>query len=154
MCIRDSCCNQRSRLDKCGSCCVKPIWQTACAFSAVGGTCAHAFSLPDTPLHAKVTFRKTENQVIENRNTWFVAEHLEQILTRLLRTMWHCVTPWRFGGIYLCVWHSETNCWRNLFISSLGSSIDASDNILWRQCALKWQRTNVERLKNFAKSCF
>ena len=35
---------------------------------------------PDTPLHTKVTFRKTENQVIESQNIWFVAEHLEQIL--------------------------------------------------------------------------
>ena len=54
------------------------LWQTVCAFSADGGTCAHAFPLPDTPLHTKVTFRKI--MVIESRNTWFVAEHLEQIL--------------------------------------------------------------------------
>ena len=72
--------NQRSRSDKCGSCCVVlNLWQTACTFPADGGACAHAFPLPDTPSHTKVTFRKTENQVIESRKTWFIAEHFEQI---------------------------------------------------------------------------
>ena len=71
---------QRSRLDKCGSCCIKPMANRVRFFGLTVGTCAHAFPLPDTPLHTKVTFRKTENQVTESRNTWFVAEHLEQIL--------------------------------------------------------------------------
>ena len=52
--------------------------QIVCAFSAGGGTCAHGFPLPETPLHTKVTFRKT--MPIENQNTWFVAEQLKQTL--------------------------------------------------------------------------
>ena len=45
-------------------------------FGSRWAACAYAFPLPDTPLHTKVTFRNTENQVIER----FVTEHLEQIL--------------------------------------------------------------------------
>ena len=52
--------------------------ETVCAFSADGRTCAHAIPLPDTPLHTKVTFRKTI--AIESQNTRFVVEQLEQIL--------------------------------------------------------------------------
>ena len=62
--------SQRSRLDKCGS--------YVHIFGSQRGPCAHAFPLPDTPFHTKVTFIKT--MAIESQNTWFVVEQLEQIL--------------------------------------------------------------------------
>ena len=59
---------QRNRLDKCGSCCIKPMANRVHIFGSTARTCAHAFPLPDTPLHTKVTFRK--NMVIR----WLRAE--------------------------------------------------------------------------------
>ena len=41
-----------------------------------------------------MTFRTAEDQVIESRNTWFVAEHLEQILRGRVPCnvrLWKCV---------------------------------------------------------------
>ena len=71
---------QRSRLDKCGSCCIKPMANRVHFFGSTAGLARTHFHYLTHRYTRKWPSETHGDQVIESRNIWFVAEHLEQIL--------------------------------------------------------------------------
>ena len=95
-----------SRLDKCGSCCIRPMANHVCFFGSTAGPARTHFHYL-THRYTRKWPSEKQNQVIESRNTWLVAEHLEQKLRGRVpcnvTTSFGSQSPWFFWRSLSCV---------------------------------------------------